>query len=437
MYLGKSIQPQCLRLKIKGIRAVSKGLMIILDGLGDRPNSSLHGQTPLQAAKTPVMDKLLATGSCGLVDPLSAGFPVDTHTGSAALMGVARSDLLSLARGPVEAAGIGVDIQDGDVLLRANFATLQDDACTIIDRRAGRISIGTDEFSNILKNVDVGDGVLASLFPATQHRAVIRLTGKNLSAEISDTDPCSSLPGAHLLLSHALDDKNNRAHITAQALNRFLQIAYSRLKDHPFNKTLKIPANALLTRGAGISSVPRNLLKQLDLKTAVISGERTMHGLARLFGFDVIYQTKFTAVSDTDLKAKFDAVNHALVTHDMVYLHIKATDIFSHNKDPSGKCAFIEAIDDAMGILNQENLVIAVSGDHSTDSTTGNHCGDPVPSFLHAAGCRIDSVKQFSESGCLQGGLGRIKANGLFLSMLDHMGKLQNYHPFDAMFLDS
>ena len=128
--------------KKAGGPSVYKGLMIILDGLGDRPNPALNNRTPLQAAYTPVMDALVAAGSCGLVDPLRAGFPVDTHTGCAALMGVTRRDQLSMARGPIEAAGVGVEMMPGDILLRANFATLQDDGCTIIDRRAGRIIAG-------------------------------------------------------------------------------------------------------------------------------------------------------------------------------------------------------------------------------------------------------------------------------------------------------
>lgn len=415
---------------------VYKGLMIILDGLGDRPNSSLNGLTPLQAAHTPVMDSLLSVGSCGLVDPLSSGFPVDTHTGTAALMGVPRADLLTLERGPVEAAGVGVDMQAGDILLRANFATVQDDGRTLIDRRAGRISKGTDELSRVLQDINLGEGISASVFPATHHRAVVRLRGNELSPDISDTDPCCSLAGSQLLPSHAIEPSNKAAHITAQALNRFLQIAHIRLKDHPINKTLKIPANALLTRGAGIASIPGNILNRLGLQVAVVSGERTLHGLANLLGFDVIDQAGFTASSDTDLNAKFRAVNKALLTHDMVFLHIKATDIFSHCKDAPGKSEFIEAIDSALGQLEKDQLVIAISADHSTDSNTGNHCGDPVPGMLVAPGCRIDAVKHFSEQDCFHGGLGRIRANGLFLTMLDHMGQLPNYHPFDAPFLE-
>jgi len=413
-----------------------KGLMIILDGLGDRPHVTLNGQTPLEAAHTPCMDKLLAAGCCGLVDPLCGGVPVDTHNGSAALMGITRKDLLKLTRGPVEAAGVGVDMQPGDILLRGNFATLEDDGRTILDRRAGRISKGTEELTGVLQDVDCGEGITASVFAATHHRTVVRLRGQDLSPDISSTDPCNSTPGSSVLTSYALIASDKKARRTAQALNNLIQLAHNRLKNHPLNIAASLPANALVTRGAGMASTAESLLNRLKLSTAVISGERTLQGLARFFGFEVIDHPGFTAGADTDLQAKFKAVNDALEKHDLVYLHIKATDIFSHNQDAQGKKRFLEAIDKAMDVIELDNLVIAISGDHSTDSNSGNHCGDPVPSLLSAPVCRIDAIKHFSEIGCYQGALGRIKANNLLFTLLDHMGRLPNYDPFDAAFVD-
>ena len=122
----------------------------------------------------------------------------------------------------------------------------------------------------------------------------------------------------------------------------------------------------------------------------------------------------------------------------MVYLHIKATDIFSHNRDAAGKQVFLEAIDKVMGeTALEDDLVIGITADHSTDCNTGNHCGEPVPSLLYAPCCRTDNVKQFSELDCIQGGLGRIESKGFLFSMLDLMGRLPNYHPFDSAFVDS
>ena len=114
-----------------------KGLLIILDGLGDRSCPALQGLTPLEAAATPNLDRLAGNGITGLVDPLCPGAPVGTHTGTGVLMGLVPADAASLARGPVEAAGIGLEVNPGDVLLRCNFATLGEDGAglRIRDRR--------------------------------------------------------------------------------------------------------------------------------------------------------------------------------------------------------------------------------------------------------------------------------------------------------------
>ena len=166
-----------------------KGVIIILDGLGDNPSPDLDMQTPLEAALTPCLDRLVTAGMCGLVDPLAPGVPVGTHTGVGALMGISYNDLLRMDRGPIEAIGVGMVLQHGDVALRCNFATLADDGITIIDRRAGRIQQGTQELVTSLQNVALSEGISASLFPATQHRAVLCLSGAGLSASITDTDP--------------------------------------------------------------------------------------------------------------------------------------------------------------------------------------------------------------------------------------------------------
>lgn len=415
---------------------MNKCLVVIIDGLGDRPGAALDGYTPLEAAATPVMDSLLARGSCGLVDPLSAGFPVDTHTGAGALMGIARSNLLRLARGPVEAAGIDIDMRDGDVFLRANFATLADDGRRIIDRRAGRISEGTEELVRELRDIDLGDGVSGSVFAATQHRAVIRLRGDALSADITRTDPCSQDADARWLDSQALDPGDSDATRTAAALNRLLRAVHEHLAAHPQNQERELPANALLARGAGVASRPDTLLTRLGMNAAVITGERTLLGLARKLGFEGVHRPGFTAGPDTDLAGKFDAALDALGNNDLVYLHIKATDIYSHDRDPVGKKNYIERIDRALDVVLDSELVIGISADHSTDSNTGNHCGDPVPSLVCAPGCRIDAVEHFGERDCVRGGLGRIQSSALLLHMLDLAGALPNYQPFYSQYID-
>lgn len=415
-----------------------KGLIVILDGLGDRPSPDLKGQTPLEAANTPFLDDLVRRGSCGLVDTLYSGMPVDTHTGCAALMGIAPVDQRRLARGSVEAAGIGLSIESGDIVVRANFATLEDGG-VIVDRRAGRISEGVSDLCQSLENLQVADGVLASVFPASHHRAVLRLRGENLSSAITGTDPGCGGKG-RIEASRALNTADGFAINTAAALNAFSRMAQDRLRQHPVNLQRlaegKLPANGLICRGVGSAFHVHNLVTYLGLKAVVITGEKTLNGLGQLCGFNVIQQAGFTGMPDTDLAGKFDAAKQAMDDHDLVYVHVKATDILSHSCDPKGKRIFLERLDKAVaGVFSDTDCVIAVVADHSTDCNTGRHCGDPVPAFVFASGCRIDGASSFGEMSCIQGGLGRITGNGFLLTVLDHMGVLSNYSPFDSIFI--
>ena len=417
-----------------------KGLVVILDGLGDRGSAALSGVTPLEAAATPNLDALVERGLCGLVDPLYAGMPVGTHTGTGVHLGLALRDALRLPRGPVEAAGIGLLMQPGDIAVRCNFATLegQDDQMQIVDRRAGRIREGTDALAGVLQNVAVGHGITATLRPATQHRAVLRLTGSELSAAISDTDPGAGEEAAGVLKCYARGEEDAAALRTADAVNRFVQEAHRRLSDHPVNRNRQaqglLVANGIITRGAGTIRPLHSLIHHLDLSAAVIAGERTVLGLGQLLHYTTITEPGFTALPDTNLTGKVAAALSALKDHDLVFLHIKGTDIYSHDRKPDQKKAFLESIDRALVPLLQEDLVFGVTGDHSTDSNTGRHCGDPVPSLLYSPAGRRDACLHFGEKHCAAGGLGRITATSFLLSLLDYMGCLHNFRPSDRIF---
>ncbi len=417
-----------------------KGLIIVLDGLGDRPCAELNGATPLEAAHTPNLDQLATKGLCGLVDPLAPGVPVSTHTGTGIMLGLIPTDAAKLSRGPVEAAGIGLPMAAGDIAIRCNFATLKNDGgqLTVVDRRAGRINEHTDQLANSLQDIAVGEGITATIKPATQHRAVLQLSGEGLSADISDTDPDDTYNLGKTLQCTPLNPNDSAAIRTANAINSFIAKAHERLESHPVNEQRKqqglLPANGIITRGAGMFHKSRTIINHLQLKAALIAGENSVCGLGKLFGFTVITEPGFTALANTDLTAKITATQKALESHDIVFLHIKAPDICAHDLMPTEKRDVLEHLDKALSPLLSDNLVIGVSGDHSTNSTYGNHCADPVPTLLHYPESRRDGCKDFGETSCMQGGLGRITANGFLMSALDAMGAMHNYRTEDQGF---
>ncbi|MCU7905419.1 MAG: 2,3-bisphosphoglycerate-independent phosphoglycerate mutase [Candidatus Thiodiazotropha sp. (ex Epidulcina cf. delphinae)] len=420
---------------------IRKGLMIILDGLGDRGIPAFGGKTPLEVADTPNMDSLASTGQCGLVDPLFPGMPVGTHTGTCLLLGLSKQQAMKLARGPVEASGVGLDNDDKALFFRCNFATLEKshNGFHILDRRAGRINTGTDSLAAEVGQLDLGGGITASLHPATQHRVVLQLNGEGLSHDISNTDPGNRYRSKGVLSCHANDPLDSSAVRTSDAVNRLMDTTHEKLRHHPINlkrieKGLP-PANGIICRSPGRLPKLKPLLKTLKLKTAVISGEQTVLGLGKLLGYTLFKDDRFTAMPNTDLNGKVKTAMLALDDHDIVYLHIKATDIHSHDRDPVGKREMLAKIDDAIAPLISDALVIAITADHSTDTNTGRHTGDPIPSLIYNPLGRTDGCRHFSELACAAGGLGRINSSGFLLTMLDQMNQLENFKPKDSAFL--
>ncbi len=414
--------------------------MIILDGLGDRPSATLGGATPLEAARTPNLDGLVAEGIGGLVHPLAPGVPVGTQIGVGLLMGLARADIPSLSRGPVEAAGVGLPVSPRDVAFRCNFATLQRQGArmAIIDRRAGRVVDGMARLAGDLDGLELPGGGIALVRASTQHRAVLVLKGENLSEAVTDTDPGAGREAEGLLPCRPLTPEDDRAVRTARLVNDFLKAAHARMHDHPVNRERvrlgALPVNGLLTRGAGRLHPVRNLIRHLGLRTAVVAGEGTILGLSRLFGFEILTDERFTAFSDTDLALKVEKARQALTTHDLVVLHIKGTDTYAHDHDPAGKQGFIERIDAALTPLLGTKAVIGVTGDHSTDSGVGRHTGDPVPALIFAPKGRTDGVTGFSERECLGGALGHLSATSFLCTLLDHMDAMHNHRAHEYVY---
>src|SRR5213593_1597500 len=132
-----------------------KILLVIFDGLGDRPLTELGHKTPLEATPKPNLDWFASNGVNGLVDPIAPGVAAGSDTSHLALLGY-DPEAVYTGRGPFEAAGVGIDIRPGDVAFRANWATV-DLGWRVMDRRAGRIREGTDRLTSSLDGMKSED----------------------------------------------------------------------------------------------------------------------------------------------------------------------------------------------------------------------------------------------------------------------------------------
>ena len=406
-----------------------KLLFIVLDGLGDRPIPDYGGMTPLEYADTPNMDKFASLGMNGLLHVIAPGVTPGSDTAHLALFGADPFEFYT-GRGPFEAAGIGLEVKEGDVAFRTNFATIDENGI-VKDRRAGRIKNGTRELVKLFDGMKVDD-IQILLKAGTEHRAALILRGPGLSDQVSENDP--HIEGNKPYEFKPLDESES-AKKTASVLNKFAKKASSILSEATINKDREknglLPANYFLIRGAG--KVPKlpNFEEEYCLETACVAGGGLYKGIARMLGMHIIEDERLTGGTTTDLAAKFEVTLDSLQYYDFVFTHVKGTDNFGHDGDVQGKTEFIKKVDKELARFLPENykedLVVMITGDHSSPCSFKDHSADPVPIIIYSPDCRRDEVEKFGESHAVKGNLGHVLGKHIMGIALNEMRLVQKF----------
>jgi len=401
-------------------------LLIVFDGLADRPVTELGHKTPLEAALKPTLDWFATNGANGLLDPIAPGIRPGSDTSHLALFGYDPLEVYT-GRGPFEAAGVGIPVERGDVAFRCNFVTVDDDL-TVVDRRAGRIREGTAELEKALDGIKLGR-VKAFFRAGTEHRGALVLRGKGLSPKVSDTDPHEH--GVKVEDAKPLEPK---AKATAKAVNAFTKEAYKRLKDHPVNRERvargEMPANLVVCRGAGIFPDIEPVPQRYKLKAAGIAGVALIRGMFRAVGMDVLDVEGATGGLDTDMVAKAEAALQALRTYDLVIVNVKAPDLCGHDGKASEKIKIVERIDQMMAHVKAKlppDVILALTADHATPCALMDHSGDPVPLTIFGEGVLVDAVSHYDERSVAAGLLGRIRGRDLMPILLSLSNRAEKF----------
>lgn len=410
-----------------------KAVLVIGDGMADRPIKELGWKTPLEVAKKPSLNRIAESGVCGILDPISPGVPPGSDTATLALLGYNALKVYS-GRGALEALGSGVKVLPGDVAFRCNFATANDNM-TVLDRRAGRI-VNEDALplADSLQKVKLKRSLGASfLFKSTiQHRTVLSIRGPKLSTAVSDSDP--GKVGEKVMEMKPLND-SSEAKLTAKIVNELTPEFHKVLKDHPVNRErIKHglpPANVVLCRGAGTIPDIEPLSQVFNISATCVAAAPLVKGVCRAAGMDIVNVKGATGTPQTDYLAKAKATVQALKRYDFVLLHVKATDVASHDGRPKQKSEVIEKVDGMLGYLldhiDLKSTYVAVTADHTTSCLTGNHEGDPVPIAITGPYVRSDKVKEYDERSCAEGGLNRIKGTDLMPILMNLLGKTSKF----------
>ena len=389
-----------------------KAVLLIADGLGGRP-TDYYGKTCLEAAHTPNIDELAKRGVTGLLDPIKPGVRPGSDTAHLSIFGY-NPEKVYTGRGVFEALGIGMNVKEGDVCFRTNFATV-DEKLNVLDRRAGRITEGAKELEKALQNLKPSQPDVKVFFKAsTEHRGALVLRGKGLSDEITDADPHKT--GVKMVYAKPLVS-NDSARRTAELVNEIVKQSYDLLKNVSLNRKReregKPPANILLLRGASIKTEIPSLKELYGVKGVAIAGGALYLGIAKALGLETKKAEGTTGGADSKIinKAKL-AVKELRDGKDFVFIHLKGADSCAHDHDAEAKIKYIQKVDEVVGFLIEnldwEETHLVFTGDHTTPIVYGDHVSDPVPIVFVGPNVTADDVKEFNEKSVLKGGLGRI-----------------------------
>jgi len=415
----------------------TKSALLIGDGLADRPVPALDGRTPLEAADTPTLDRIAAEGECGQMDPIGPGIRPGSDTSHLAFLGYDPFQVYT-GRGPFEALGIGMHVARGDICFRCNFATIGGDlelssagdfiGAKVVDRRAQRIAQGTHDLAAAVNEITIED-ITCYFKESVEHRAALILRGPGLGPNISDVDPHDE--GIAL---HAAVGEDETSQKTARVLNQFVLRSWQALKDHPVNcqrvSEGRLPANIILPRGAGLAPHLEPFAKRYGISGACVVETGLIAGIGRYLEMAVPHVPGATGGADTDELALAKAVIEMLASHDFVLCNLKAPDLGGHDGDPRQKMLAAQKLDNlARYVLEHapRDLHLAITADHCTPITFGDHTGDTVPLAIRGPAVRPDSVRAFTERAVLAGGLGRLRGSDLMAILTNLMGVQEKF----------
>ncbi|EGG42983.1 phosphoglycerate mutase [Candidatus Nitrosarchaeum limnium SFB1] len=404
-------------------------IYVLLDGVGDLPHPDLNGKTPLEAANTPTLDKLAKNGVIGEVISVGKGIAPESDIAVFNMLGYKFHHDDYAGRGVIEAIGVGIDFKDGDLALRGNYATLNDEGI-IIDRRAGR-HIEREDADGIAREIE--DQIKFS-FPNTSvvvsptigHRVTVRIRtdGEKLSSQITNTDPAyarvdgmgiAKAVGDFLRIEKCLPlDETENAKKTAKLVNEFTEQSTKIMKESSTNKkrinAKKKSLSCILLRDAG-NKYPdvKPINEMYEMNFSCIVDMPVELGIS-----EVLKMKGFAAGGLTDYEEKAKVAAKAMETENAIYVHIKGPDEFGHDGDAIGKMKNIEEIDSRFFKTLLENIdfnkvAIVISADHSTPCINKGHSDDPVPLLVSGKFIKNDGTTRMTENQAKKGSIGLIQ----------------------------
>lgn len=383
-----------------------KYIVVLGDGMADEPISELGGRTPLQAARTPVMDTMAKVSEQGIAYTVPKNLPAGSDVANLAMLGYDPQKYYS-GRSPLEALSIGVDMKDTDIALRCNIVTLSEDETyeekTIIDHSSGEI---TTEEARVL--IDAVKKELETdefqYYPGVSYR---HLTIWDHGETVELTPP------------HDILGKRIGEYLPEETkLREMMEKSFDILDRHPINEKRREmglnPANSIWFWGAGTRPALDDFEEKTGKKGAMVSAVDLLKGIAvgtHMLNLDV---EGATGGLDTNYKGKAMAAVDSLTKDgaDVVYIHVEAPDEMGHQGSVENKVKAIEFLDDQVIRVVAEELKkrgedfrMLIGPDHPTPISIRTHSKDPIPFMIYDSTKEMKGQKEYSEEAAKSTGL--------------------------------
>lgn len=399
-----------------------KYLIILGDGMSDEPLKDYGNKTPLQLANKPHIDWLAKNGRSGLLTTVPASMHPGSEVANMAVLGYDVEKVFE-GRGVLEAASMGVALEQGDLCLRCNLITIENEK--IKNHSAGHIS--TKEAAELIQYLNENlSNENIQFYPGVSYRHILVI--KNGSKYLDCTPPHDVLDS--LFRNVLIKAETADVEYTATFLNDLVLKSQELLENHPINQKRRAegrqPANSIWPWSPGYKPTMPTLKEMFGIeKSAVISAVDLIQGIGVYAGMEVIHVEGVTGLYDTNYEGKAKAAVDALKTNDLVYLHIEASDEAGHEGDVELKVKTIEYLDQRVVkyVLEEiekfdEPVSIAILPDHPTPCAIRTHTYDPVPFTIYSTIEKPDSVEVYDEFSVLKGSLGLLKGDEFMRTLL-------------------
>ncbi len=390
---------------------MSRKYMVLLgDGMADYPVAELGGKTPLQAARTPHLDRLCQQGKLGLVRTVPPGLPPGSDVANLSIFGYDPA-LHFTGRAPLEAAAMGVKLGPDDVAFRCNLLTIsrRGEKEFMDDFSAGHIS--TQEARQIIAGIEKALGSHEfNFYPGVSYRHLLVWRNGGRSLSLTTTPP-------HDITGKPIAEYLPRGE-GQEGICGMMEEARQLLQNHPVNearqKSGKKPANAIWLWGQGKAPSLLPITKRFSLEGSVISAVDLMKGIGFYAGLEIVNVPGATGYLDTNYAGKAEYALREISKKDFVYVHVEAPDEASHNGNLKDKIQAIEDFDGKIvgpiwhGLQAYENFRLLVLPDHPTPLVLKTHSSEPVPFVVFSSedgGRALKKERFFDELSAQKAGL--------------------------------